>query len=218
MPEADAHREPEFHHRCPSCSTSIANYCPETESNPNRENESTGLRRSGIFPRWTNVTDGYNDFYAVAVVPASCWGSLDEAYREPPVLWGEFGGRDCIPSRGFEVLTCTPTLRRRGYRQDSLPSHGDGNSTANIAAENAVRFIDLPFPPALVFPYLVPTPYRPPHGHGRNSGELCAKDEGICGPKTIFRLWPKDSPIRLLFEEYNRTEQRPGLSRQLVLR
>ena len=60
------------------------------------------------------------------------WGSLGEAYREPPVLWGEFGDRDCIPSRGLEVLTCINPPKTERRIPDSLPSNGDGNSTANI--------------------------------------------------------------------------------------
>jgi D-threo-aldose 1-dehydrogenase len=45
-----------------SFSTATGSHGPETESNPNpnRENEPKQLRRSGIFPRWTNVAEGYN--------------------------------------------------------------------------------------------------------------------------------------------------------------
>jgi hypothetical protein len=45
---------------------------------PNRENGPTQLRRSGISPRWTNVADAYNDFYAVVLFYLS-WGFLDRS-------------------------------------------------------------------------------------------------------------------------------------------
>jgi hypothetical protein len=54
-----------------------------SEPNPNRENEPTQRRRSGIFPRWTNVAEGYNRTTNVDWCSAFCWGSLDEAYRGP---------------------------------------------------------------------------------------------------------------------------------------
>jgi hypothetical protein len=49
-----------------------------------------------------------------------CWGSLDEALEGLSLLGS--GGRDCIPSKGLEVLTCNQTPPKTECRIPRLAS------------------------------------------------------------------------------------------------
>ena len=54
-----------------------ARLAQRSRSRNHRENGPTQLRRSGIFPRWTNVAEGYNRTTNVDWCSAFWWGSLE---------------------------------------------------------------------------------------------------------------------------------------------